>query len=253
MRETDEPLTSIQDNSVEFDHVSFRYGKGAGRNVLDDICLEIAPGEMIGIVGATGSSKSSLVNLISRLYDVTEGSVKVGGKDVREYSMKTLSDSIAVVLQKNVLFSGTIIDNLRWGRKDAGYDECRKACAMACADTFIEEKENKYDEYIEQGGSNLSGGQRQRLCLARALIRKPAIIILDDALSALDSETEARILRSLKTEMPEVTKILITQRVGSIHDADRILVMDKGRVNGFGTHDELIKTNGIYRDLCGVS
>lgn len=253
MRETDEPLTSIQDNSVVFDHVSFRYGRGAGRNVLDDICLEIAPGEMIGIVGATGSSKSSLVNLISRLYDVTEGGVKVGGKDVREYSMKTLSDSIAVVLQKNVLFSGTIIDNLRWGRKEAGYDECRKACAMACADTFIEEKENKYDEYIEQGGSNLSGGQRQRLCLARALIRKPAIIILDDALSALDSETEARILRSLKTEMPEVTKILITQRVGSIHDADRILVMDKGRVNGFGTHDELIKTNGIYRDLCGVS
>ena len=253
IREAEEAVASMQDNSVEFDHVSFRYGRGAGRNVLDDICLKFAPGEMIGIVGATGSSKSSLVNLISRLYDVTEGSVKVGGKDVREYSMKALSDRIAVVLQKNVLFSGTIIDNLRWGRKDAGYDECSKACAMACADTFIEEKENKYDEYIEQGGSNLSGGQRQRLCLARALVRKPQILILDDALSALDNETEARILHSLKTDMPDVTKILITQRVASIHDADKILVMDKGRVSGFGTHEELIKTNGIYRDLCGVS
>ncbi|MCR5411114.1 MAG: ABC transporter ATP-binding protein/permease [Lachnospiraceae bacterium] len=253
IKEADEPVTSIQDNSVEFDHVSFRYGRGGGLNVLDDICLKFAPGEMIGIVGATGSSKSSLVNLISRLYDVTEGSVKVGGKDVREYSMAALSDRIAVVLQKNVLFSGTIMDNLRWGRKDAGYDECSKACAMACADTFIEEKENKYDEYIEQGGSNLSGGQRQRLCLARALVRKPGILILDDALSALDNETEARILHSLKTDMPDVTKILITQRVASIHDADRILVMDKGRVNGFGTHEELIETNEIYRDLCGVS
>ncbi len=253
IKEADEPVASIQDNSVEFDHVSFRYGRGGGLNVLDDICLKFAPGEMIGIVGATGSSKSSLVNLISRLYDVTEGSVKVGGKDVREYSMAALSDRIAVVLQKNVLFSGTIMDNLRWGRKDAGYDECSKACAMACADTFIEEKENKYDEYIEQGGSNLSGGQRQRLCLARALVRKPGILILDDALSALDNETEARILHSLKTDMPDVTKILITQRVASIHDADKILVMDKGRVNGFGTHEDLIKTNEIYRDLCGVS
>lgn len=253
IKETKEPITSIQDNSVVFDHVSFHYRKGSGRKALDDICLSFAPGEMIGIVGATGSSKSSLVNLISRLYDVTEGSVKVGGKDVREYSMKTLSEGIAVVLQKNVLFSGTIMDNLRWGKKDAGYEECKKACAMACADTFIEEKENRYDEYIEQGGSNLSGGQRQRLCLARALIKKPRILILDDALSALDNETEARILRSLKTDMPDVTKILITQRVGSIQDADKILVMDKGRVDGFGTHEDLIKTNVIYMDLCGVS
>lgn len=253
IREAAEPVTSMQDNSVVFDHVSFRYGKGTGQNVLDDICLEIAPGELIGIVGATGSSKSSLINLISRLYDVTEGCVKIGGRDVREYSMKTLSDSIAVVLQKNVLFSGTIMENLRWGRKDAGYEEGRRACAMACADAFIEEKENKYDEYIEQGGSNLSGGQRQRLCLARALIREPEILILDDALSALDTETEAKILQSLRTEMPRVTKIMITQRVGSIHEADKILVMDKGRVNGFGTHDELIRTNQIYRELCGAS
>lgn len=251
IKESKEALAEIRDNSVEFDHVSFRYGKGRGRNVLEDISLEIKPGQMIGIVGATGSSKTSLVNLISRLYDVTEGSVKVGGRDVREYSMETLSDNISVVLQKNVLFSGTIAENLRWGKKDASPEEMREACALACADSFIEEKENGYDEYVEQGGSNLSGGQRQRLCLARALIKKPKILILDDALSALDTETEAKILKSLKEKMPDMTRIMITQRVGSVRDADKILVMDKGRADGFGTHEELIRTNAIYRDLCG--
>ena len=251
MKEPEAPEKVLSDNSVVFDHVSFRYGSGQGKNVLEDVSLNIRPGEMIGIVGATGSSKTSLVNLISRLYDVTTGSVRIGGKDVKEYSREALSENISVVLQKNVLFSGTITENLRWGKPDATKEECEEACRLASADGFIREKENQYEEYIEQGGANLSGGQRQRLCLARALIRKPRILILDDALSALDTETEAKIRTALRNEMPEMTKIIITQRVGSVRDADRILVMDKGRVDAFDTHERLLETNAIYRDLCG--
>lgn len=247
------PERSIKDGSVEFSHVFFRYGEGKGENVLSDINLSIGSGEMIGVVGATGSSKTSLVNLISRLYDVNEGRVLVGGHDVREYDADTLMHDISVVLQKNVLFSGTILDNLRWGKSDAGMEECAEACRMACADTFIEEKPDQYHEVIEQGGSNLSGGQRQRLCLARALIKKPKILILDDALSALDTATEAKIRETLKNDMPEMTKIIITQRVGSVQDADRIIVLDKGKVAGFDTHDNLLESCDVYRDLCSAA
>lgn len=247
------PVRSIKDGSIEFSHVSFRYWEGKGENVLSDINLSIGAGEMIGVVGATGSSKTSLVNLISRLYDVNEGRVLVGGHDVREYDADTLMHDISVVLQKNVLFSGTILDNLRWGKSDAGMVECAEACRMACADTFIAEKPDQYHEVIEQGGANLSGGQRQRLCLARALIKKPKILILDDALSALDTATEAKIRETLKNDMPEMTKIIITQRVGSVQDADRIIVLDKGKVAGFDTHDNLMRSCDVYRDLCSAA
>lgn len=253
LTEDKEPVREMKDDAITFSHVSFRYGQGQGKNVLSDISLSIRSGEMIGIIGATGSSKTSFINLISRLYDATEGAVTIGGIDVKKYAQETLSDHIAVVLQKNVLFSGTILENLRWGKPDATLEECEEACRMACADGFIREKEKQYEEYIEQGGANLSGGQRQRLCLARALIRKPKILILDDALSALDTETETRIRRTLRNEMPEMTKLIITQRVGSIRDADRILILDKGRVDGFDTHEALLRTNAIYRDLCGVA
>jgi ATP-binding cassette subfamily B protein len=248
-----EPVRRMQDGSVEFSHVCFRYGEGEGKNVLEDIDLSIRSGEMIGVVGATGSSKTSLINLISRLYDVNKGSVKVGGSDVREYDADTLTGEIAVVLQKNVLFSGTIADNLRWGKPDASLQEMEEACRMACADAFIAEKEGGYEAAVEQGGANLSGGQRQRLCLARALIRKPRILILDDALSALDTATESKIRRALKEDMPKMTKLIITQRVGSVREADRIIVLDKGRVAGFDGHEGLMQSCEIYRELCSAA
>ncbi len=240
----------MEDGSVMFSKVSFRYGEGNGENVLEDISLSIKSGEMIGIVGATGSSKTSLVNLISRLYDAKEGQIKVGKRDVREYDEDTLTKNIAVVLQKNLLFSGTITENLRWGKSDATIKECEEACRFALAEGFIKEKEGGLDYYIAQGGANLSGGQRQRLCLARALIKKPKILILDDALSALDTTTEARIRLSLKEDLPDMTKLIITQRVGSVREADRILVLSKGRVCGFDTHENLIRDCEVYRELC---
>ncbi len=253
IRDPENPVCHMADGSVEFSHVSFRYGEGSGKNVLEDITLSIRSGEMIGIVGATGSSKTSLVNLISRLYDVNEGHVLVGGHDVREYDADTLMRDISVVLQKNLLFSGTVLDNLKWGKPDASLEECAEACRQACADTFIAEKKERYDEVIEQGGANLSGGQRQRLCLARALLKKPKILILDDALSALDTATEAKIRTTLREDSPDMTKIIITQRVASIQDADRIIVLDKGRVCGFDTHENLLKSCGEYRDLCSAA
>lgn len=247
------PVEEMKDGSISFSRVSFRYQQGDGGNVLDDIDLSIRAGEMVGVVGATGSSKTSLVSLIPRLYDVKSGAVKVGGKDVREYDADTLSGGISMVLQKNVLFSGTILENLRWGKPDATIAECEEACRMACADAFISEKEKKYEELLEQGGSNLSGGQRQRLCLARALIKKPKILILDDALSALDTATEAKIRNTLRTDMPEMTKVIITQRVGSVRDADRIIVLDKGRVVGFDTHEKLMESCSLYRELVAAA
>ncbi len=247
------PITEMEDGSVEFSHVYFRYGEGSGKNVLEDINLSISSGETIGIVGATGSSKTSLINLISRLYDVKEGSVSVGGHDVREYDADTLTDNIAVVLQKNVLFTGSVSENLRWGKSDATLEDCEEACRLACADGFIAEKEGGYDALIEQGGSNLSGGQRQRLCLARALIKKPRILILDDALSALDTATESKIRTVLGKDMPDMTKIIITQRVGSVADADRIIVLDKGSVCGFDTHENLLRDCEVYRELVAAS
>ncbi len=248
-----DPVSEMNDGAIAFEHVSFRYGEGNGKNVLEDIDLTIRSGEMVGIVGATGSSKTSLINLISRLYDVKEGKVIVGGHDVREYSADALTQNIAVVLQKNVLFSGTIRENLEWGKPDATEEDFAAAARLACADGFIAEKEAGLDSVIEQGGANLSGGQRQRLCLARALIKKPAILILDDALSALDTATESKIRTSLREDMPEMTKLIITQRVGSVQEADRILVLDKGRVSGFDTHENLLKTCAVYRELCAAA
>lgn len=253
IRDPARPEEEMKDGSISFSKVSFRYREGDGGNVLDDIDLSIRAGEMVGVVGATGSSKTSLVSLIPRLYDVRSGAVKVGGKDVREYDADTLSGGISMVLQKNVLFSGTILENLRWGKPDATIAECEEACRMACADAFISEKEKKYEEVLEQGGSNLSGGQRQRLCLARALIKKPKILILDDALSALDTATEGKIRNTLRTEMPEMTKVIITQRVGSVRDADRILVLDKGKVVGFDTHEKLMESCSLYRELVAAA
>lgn len=248
-----DPVSEMNDGAIAFEHVSFRYGEGNGKNVLEDIDLTIRSGEMVGIVGATGSSKTSLINLISRLYDVKEGKVIVGGHDVREYSADALTQNIAVVLQKNVLFSGTIRENLEWGKPNAMEEDFAAAARLACADGFIAEKEAGLDSVIEQGGANLSGGQRQRLCLARALIKKPAILILDDALSALDTATESKIRTSLREDMPEMTKLIITQRVGSVQEADRILVLDKGRVSGFDTHENLLKTCAVYRELCAAA
>ena len=249
LAEPDHPDYEVKDGSVVFDHVFFSYNENAEKPVLDDICLSIRSGETIGIIGGTGSSKSSLVNLISRLYDVTGGSVSVGGKDVRTYDMDTLRNQVAVVLQKNVLFSGTVLDNLRWGNPDASREECEKACRLACADEFISRLENGYDTYIEQGGSNLSGGQRQRLCIARALLKNPKILILDDSTSAVDTATDARIRRAFAEEIPQITKIIIAQRISSVEHADRIIVMEDGRINGFDTHERLIETNEIYRDV----
>ncbi len=243
------PDMDVPDGSISFKNVTFSYNKSAEKPVLDNINLEIQSGEMVGIIGGTGSSKSSLVNLISRLYDVNEGSVSVGGKDVRSYDMETLRNEVSVVLQKNVLFSGTILENLRWGKADATDEECIRACRLACADEFIEQMPDGYNTYIEQGGSNVSGGQRQRLCIARALLKDPKVLILDDSTSAVDTATDARIRRALREDIPATTKLIIAQRISSIQDADHILVLDQGTVNGWGTHEELLKTNEIYRDV----
>lgn len=243
------PLMSIPDGSISFSHVSFSYKHGSGEETLHDIDLQIRPGETIGIIGGTGSGKSSLVNLISRLYDVDKGVVRVGGNDVRRYDMEVLRDQVAVVLQKNVLFSGTILYNLRWGREDATWEECREACRQACADEFIEQFPDQYETWIEQGGNNVSGGQKQRLCIARALLKKPKILILDDSTSAVDTATDAKIRESFVQKIPGTTKLVIAQRISSVQDADRILVLDDGRISGFDTHENLLKTNEIYCEI----
>ncbi|MCR5419701.1 MAG: ABC transporter ATP-binding protein/permease [Lachnospiraceae bacterium] len=245
----EEPLMSVRDGSIEFEDVDFSYYKESESMVLKDISLKINSGETVGIIGGTGSGKTSLVNLICRLYDASLGVVKVGGRNVKEYDLEVLRKEVSVVLQKNVLFSGTIMENLRWGNKDASEDECIRACKMACADEFIEKMPDKYDTYIEQGGTNVSGGQKQRLCIARALLKKPKILILDDSTSAVDTATDAGIRRAFYEEIPDVTKIIIAQRVSSVQDADRIIVMEDGRINGVGTHEELLNNNVIYKDV----
>lgn len=244
-----EPLYDVPDGSISFKHVTFRYSDTAETPVLSDINLDIKSGETIGIIGGTGSSKSSLVNLISRLYDTDTGSVIVGGHDVREYDMDTLRNKVAVVLQQNVLFSGTILENLRWGDKNATTDECIETCKMACADDFIDSFPDKYNTYIEQGGTNVSGGQKQRLCIARALLKKPSILILDDSTSAVDTATDSKIRAALAKTIPGTTKLIIAQRISSVMDADRIIVMNDGKVDGFDTHENLLKNNEIYRDV----
>ena len=243
------PDYDVPDGSVDFEQVDFAYRNGTGRPVLQDITFHVDSGETIGVIGGTGSSKSSLVNLISRLYDVTSGAVKVGGKDVRTYDLETLRDAVSVVLQKNVLFSGSILDNLRWGNEEATEEECIRACKLACADEFINRMEEGYHTHIEQGGSNVSGGQKQRLCIARALLKKPKILILDDSTSTVDTATDAKIRRAFREEIPGTTKFIIAQRVSSIMDADRILVMENGRIDGFDTHENLLRTNEIYREV----
>lgn len=249
LQNPEHPVMDVPDGSIVFDHVDFAYKKGSGEPVLKDICLNIRSGETIGIIGGTGSAKTSLVNLVSRLYDVTAGEVKVGGRNVKEYDMEVLRNQVAVVLQKNVLFSGTILENLRWGNAQATEEECREACRLACADEFIERFPKGYETYIEQGGSNVSGGQKQRLCIARALLKKPKILILDDSTSAVDTATDAKIRRAFLEEIPETTKLIIAQRVSSVQDADRIIVMEEGRIDGFGTHEELLAGNRIYREV----
>jgi len=243
------PVYTVKDGSVSFENVSFKYSERAERMALANINLEIKSGETIGIIGGTGSSKSSLIQLIPRLYDATEGIVKVGGVDVRNYDLNALRNQVAIVLQKNVLFSGTIKENLRWGNKEATDEELVEACKIACADEFINQFPQGYDTYIEQGGANLSGGQRQRLCIARALLKKPKILILDDSTSAVDTRTDAKIRKALREYMPETTKIIIAQRTSSVQDADRIIVMDRGTINGIGTHEQLLAENAIYREI----
>ena len=245
----EQPAYDVTDGSIRFDHVTFRYNKQSEKPVLDDLNFEIKAGETIGILGGTGSSKTSLVNLISRLYDVNEGTVYVGGKDVRSYDLETLRNEVSVVLQKNVLFSGTILENLRWGDENATEEECIRACRLACADEFIEKMPEKYNTYIEQGGSNVSGGQKQRLCIARALLKKPTVLILDDSTSAVDTATDAKIRKAFATEIPGTTKIIIAQRISSIQDADRIIVMDNGKIDAFAPHEELLRTNEIYKEV----
>lgn len=245
----EQPDYDVIDGSIRFDHVTFRYNKQSEKPVLDDLNFEIKAGETIGILGGTGSSKTSLVNLISRLYDVNEGTVYVGGKDVRSYDLETLRNEVSVVLQKNVLFSGTILENLRWGDENATEEECIRACRLACADEFIEKMPEKYNTYIEQGGSNVSGGQKQRLCIARALLKKPKVLILDDSTSAVDTATDAKIRKAFATEIPGTTKIIIAQRISSIQDADRIIVMDNGKIDAFAPHEELLRTNEIYKEV----
>ncbi len=244
--------TVVPDGSIDFNRVSFAYKGGSGEYALHDIDLHIASGETIGVIGGTGSGKSSLINLISRLYDVTRGNVMVGGKDVRTLDLETLRNSVSVVLQKNVLFSGTILDNLRWGRADATLDECKEACRIACADEFIEQMPDGYETRIEQGGTNVSGGQRQRLCIARALLKRPQVLVLDDSTSACDNATDAKIRQQLRDDVPQMTRIIISQRISSIKDCDRILVLDNGRISGWDTHDNLLKTNNIYREICTI-
>ena len=243
------PVMEVKDGSIVFDHVDFAYNKDSEEAVLKDINLNIRAGETIGIIGGTGSAKSSLVNLISRLYDVTAGSVSVGGLDVREYDMEVLRNQVSVVLQKNVLFSGSILDNLRWGNQEATEEECIRVCQMACADEFIERFPEKYNTHIEQGGSNVSGGQKQRLCIARALLKKPKILILDDSTSAVDTATDSKIRQAFATEIPDTTKLIIAQRISSVQNADRIIVMDNGKVVDFDTHENLLKSSEIYRDV----
>ena len=244
-----QPVYEVADGSIEFSHVTFRYNKTSAKPVLDDVTLSIQSGETIGIIGGTGSSKSSLVNLISRLYDVSEGSVSVGGKDVRSYDLDTLRNEVSVVLQNNVLFSGSIYENLRWGDKNASDEECKRVCRLACADEFIERFPDGYNTHIEQGGTNVSGGQKQRLCIARALLKKPKILILDDSTSAVDTATDAKIRKAFAEEIPNTTKLIIAQRISSVQNADRIIVLNNGVVDAFGTHEELLANNEIYRDV----
>lgn len=248
----DRAVKDIADGSIDFNEVSFSYRNGSGEDTLCHIDLHIDAGETIGIIGGTGCGKSSFVSLISRLYDVTEGSVCVGGQDVRSYDMEALREQVAVVLQKNVLFSGTILDNLRWGKEDATEEECMEACRLACADEFIQSFPDKYNTWIEQGGSNVSGGQKQRLCIARALLKNPKILILDDSTSAVDTATDARIRQAFSTRIPGTTKLIISQRISSVQDADRILVLEDGKVNGFDTHEKLLASNAIYQEIYDV-
>ncbi len=243
------PIYEVKDGSIEFRNVSFSYSRTSEESVLKDINLNIKSGEVIGIMGGTGSAKTTLINMISRLYDVDEGSVTVGGVDVRDYDMDTLRNSVAVVLQKNELFSGTILDNLRWGKEDATLEECKKVCRIACADEFIDKMPKGYDTYIEQGGSNVSGGQKQRLCIARALLKDPKVLILDDSTSAVDTATDAKIRKAFKEEIPKITKIIIAQRISSIKDADHIIVLNQGKIDAFDTHENLLKTNEIYKEV----
>lgn len=245
----EQPLMEVKNGSIEFEHVNFSYKHGSGEDTLKDINLTIHSGETIGIIGGTGCGKSSLVNLISRLYDVSDGAVKVAGRDVRDYDMEVLRNQVAVVLQKNVLFSGTILENLRWGNEKATKEECIEACKQACADEFISQFPDGYNTYIEQGGNNVSGGQKQRLCIARALLKKPKILILDDSTSAVDTATDAKIRNAFKKQIPGTTKLIIAQRISSVEDADRIIVLEDGMVNDFDTHENLLKTNKIYREI----
>ena len=243
------PVQQVADGSIEFEHVSFKYKHGSGQPVLNDITFSLKPGETLGIIGGTGSAKSSLVQLIPRLYDAESGTVKVGGVDVKDYNLDVLRREVSMVLQKNVLFSGTILDNLRWGNENASEEECIRVAKLACADEFIERFPDQYNTWIEQGGSNVSGGQKQRLTIARALLRKPKVLILDDSTSAVDTATDAKIRKAFREEIPGTTKIIIAQRVSSVQDADRILVLDNGQINGLGTHEELLKTNAIYQEV----
>lgn len=243
------PLFDVADGSIDFDHVSFSYKQGSGEDTFSDLNLHIESGETIGIIGGTGSGKSSLVSLISRLYDVSGGAVSVGGQDVRSYDMEALRNQVAVVLQKNVLFSGTILDNLRWGKEDATEEECMEVCRQACADEFIERFPERYNTWVEQGGANLSGGQRQRLCIARALLKKPKVLILDDSTSAVDTATDSKIRKSFAARIPGTTKIIIAQRISSVQDADRILVLDNGKISGFDNHEALLESNRIYQEI----
>jgi ATP-binding cassette subfamily B multidrug efflux pump len=243
------PVQEVKDGSIRFDHVTFKYKHGSGQPVLNDITFDIKPGETLGIIGGTGSAKSSLVQLIPRLYDAETGTVSVGGVDVRDYDLDVLRHEVSMVLQKNVLFSGTILDNLRWGSENASEEECIRVAKLACADEFIERFPDKYNTWIEQGGSNVSGGQKQRLTIARALLRKPKVLILDDSTSAVDTATDAKIRKAFREEIPDTTKIIIAQRISSVQDADRILVLDNGQINGLGTHEELLKNNAIYQEV----
>ena len=244
-----QPVQQVADGSIQFDHVTFKYKHGSGQPVLNDISFTIQPGETLGIIGGTGSAKSSLVQLIPRLYDAESGTVRVGGVDVRDYNLDVLRREVSMVLQKNVLFSGTILDNLRWGDANASEEECIRMAKLACADEFIERFPDKYNTWIEQGGSNVSGGQKQRLTIARALLRKPKVLILDDSTSAVDTATDAKIRKAFREEIPGTTKIIIAQRISSVQDADRILVLDNGKIDGLGTHEELLKTNAIYQEV----